>query len=296
MSSQICFFNNYNIDELEEYNNKIEETAIDEFKIISFPQKKKSYNKDGTIDKRKCNKKQGVSSEVYPFKTKEEINAMINVFNNKISKAATEQKRRQAARNKLMFKLGLNLGIRASDLRTLKWNFFFELNEKQELSFKDYYTLQPKKQKKQHKFVKLFFNQTVKDSIDEYLKMYPFKKITGEYIDEYIFPSQKPSNKQEKILDDDTAISEATMWQIIKSTAKEAGITQNIGSHSLRKTWGFWVWHDSTDKDKMLVVLQHCFNHSSTQVTLKYIGLLDKEIKDAYESVELGNENIVAIN
>ena len=33
------------------------------------------YNKDGTIDKRKCNKKSGESSEVFAFKTKEEIEA-----------------------------------------------------------------------------------------------------------------------------------------------------------------------------------------------------------------------------
>lgn len=252
-------------------------------KVIHLSYQKR--NKDGSIKRTRCNKQAGKSSEVFAFKTKAEIDSVLNVFNEKIQKAPTKFKQQQAVRNKLLFKLGINLGIRASDLRTLKWSFFFEIING-ELIFKEYYSLQPKKQRRQHKFVKLFFNNTVKESLLEYLAMCPFKHFTVDTLDEYIFPSQK--NK----LDDVGALEESTMWKIIKLAAKQAGIEQNIGSHSLRKTWGFWVWHDAEDKDKMLVVLQHCFNHSSTQTTMRYIGLLDDEIKDAYESIELGNEGI----
>ena len=34
--------------------------------------------------------------------------------------------------------------------------------------------------------------------------------------------------------------------------------------------------------------LQQIFSHSSTQVTAKYIGILDNEIEDMYNSIELG--------
>ena len=46
------------------------------------------------------------------------------------------------------------------------------------------------------------------------------------------------------------------------------------------------------DKSKALTILQKCFNHSSVETTLKYIGLLDSEIKEMYNSIELGMEYI----
>ena len=301
-NGQICFYDDMFDNNLEDDKKNIKQNNLiilpqteetnkkqSNDKIIKLPVIKR--NKDGSICKTHCNKITGVSSEVYSFKSQEEIDKILDVFNKKINSAPTKLKQQQAIRNKLLFKLGINLGIRASDLRTLKWDYFFEIKNN-DLVFKEYYSMQPKKQRKQHKFVKLFFNNTVKESLLDYLKRYPFEHFTRDSLDEYIFPSQKPSKKQDKIDNCDIAISESTMWSIIKSAAKEAGITQNIGSHSLRKTWGFWVWHDANDKDKMLVVLQHCFNHSSTQTTMRYIGLLDDEIKDAYESIELGNEGI----
>lgn len=233
------------------------------------------YNKDGLIKKR-CNKESGKSSEVYAFKTEKEIADMIKVFNRRIENATNENQKQIAVRNKMLFLIGINVGIRAGDLRTLKWSFFFERNNN-ELKFKESYILQPEKQKKQNKFVKLFFNQTVQKIINDYISEYPV-----ENLDDYLFPSRK-GNEPIKV---------SSLWEIIKDAAAEAGITQNIGSHSLRKTWGFWVWHNAEDKNKALVILQQCFSHSSTQTTMRYIGLLEEEIKDMYLSVELGFENL----
>ena len=83
-----------------------------------------------------------------------------------------------------------------------------------------------------------------------------------------------------------------SLWRIIKETADEAGIKQNIGSHSLRKTFGFWCWHQAEDKNKALVILQQIFNHSTTQVTSRYIGILDDELEDMFHSIDLGLDNI----
>ena len=102
------------------------------------------YNKDGSIDKRHTNKVAGVSSEVYPFTTKEEIKAMIDVFDKRINEAPDENKRWVACRNKMLFLIGINLGIRASDLVSLRYNFF--MND--DGTFKNFYSLQPKKTKK----------------------------------------------------------------------------------------------------------------------------------------------------
>ena len=82
------------------------------------------YNKDGSVSKRQPNKVAGVSSEVYPFTNEEEIESMINVFNKHIEEATNENQRMIAARNKMLFVIGINLGIRASDLCGLQYNFF----------------------------------------------------------------------------------------------------------------------------------------------------------------------------
>ena len=248
-------------------NDKVVQLTVIDGKLSK--KEKVRYNKDGSVDKRHCNKVTGQDSEVYAFKTKEEIASMIKILNNHIEQASDSDKRQIACRNKMLFLIGINVGIRGSDLRSLKWSFFLKENGE----FKDFYTLQPKKQRKQHKFVKLYFNQTVKKTIMDYVTEYPINNM-----DDYLFPSRKG----------DEPITVSSLCRIIKDTANEAGIEQNIGSHSLRKSWGFWCWHEASDKNKALVVLQQCFNHSSTQTTLKYIGLLDNEISDMYNSIELG--------
>lgn len=231
---------------------------------------------NGTVKKTHSNKATGVSSEVYAFRTQEEISAIANVLNSKILNAKTEQKQKDAYRNKLLFLVGMNLGIRASDIRLLKWSFFFDdenkEDKKSELKIKKGYSLKPVKTAKKGKYVQLYFNQAIKNALNEYLSIYPMQDI-----DDYIFvnPFGEPITVQQ-------------MWNIIKNTAKEAGINQNIGTHSLRKTWGYWCWHNAEDKAKALVTLQQCFNHESLLTTQKYIGLVDTEKEEMFNSVNFG--------
>ena len=254
----------------EETNNVIELRVVDG-KLFKKPAVR--YNKDGSIDKRHPNRVAGVSSEVYPFTTKEEIKAVIDVFNKHIEEATNENQRQIAHRNKMMFLVGANSSLRASDLIGLKWSFFYDSNRE----FKNMDSLQPKKTRKTGKFVKVFFNEAAKKAIASYVEKYPV-----EDLDEYMFKSRKGNG----------AISENSLWRIMSNTAIEAGIEKNIGSHSLRKTFGYWAWHDAKDKNKALVALQQIFRHSSTQVTLRYIGLMDSEIEDVFNDVNIGLDYI----
>lgn len=254
---------------------RLDDSHIIPFEIIVGSQKEKEikYNKDGSVKKTQCNKVAGQDSEVYAFKTKEEIDAMIAVLDNHIDTATNENQKQIAYRNKMLFLIGINIGIRGSDLRTLKWSFFFDKKDNGVFQFKTFYVIQPMKQRKQKKFVKLFFNDAVKNAINSYIEKYPIDDLNN-----YLFSSRKG----------DEPIEVSSLWRIIKNTAAEAGIEQNIGSHSLRKTFGFWCWHNSEDKNKALVILQQIFNHSSTQVTAKYIGILDDEIEYMFHSINLG--------
>lgn len=227
----------------------------------------KRFNADGSVDRRHSNAKPGVSEEVYPF-TEDEVARIINVLNRKIDKAVGSRIK-IARRNKLLAIIGMNTGLRASDIRRLPYSFFF--NERGEM--REFYSIEPFKTRKYKKFVKIFFNDTVKEAIQEYVSLYPVNNY-----DDLVFASQKG----------DGAIEVHAIYDIIKKAAAEAGVEKNIGSHSLRKTWGYTVWHSSEDKNKALVILQQCFGHSSTQVTARYIGIMDNELSDMYNSVNIG--------
>lgn len=231
------------------------------------------YNKDGTIDKRHSNRVAGVSSEVYPFKSEEEIKAMIDVFNKRIEESTNENQRMIACRNKMLFLIGINIGIRASDLVSLRYSFF--MND--DGTFKDSYSLQPKKTRRTGKYVKLFFNETVKKAIADYIKEYPIQDMDG-----YLFKSREG----------DGYLTAKSLWKIIVNAANDAGIEGNFGTHSLRKTFGYWAWHNAEDKNKALVILQKIFNHTDTSTTSKYIGITNDEMSDVFNSLDLGFDYI----
>ena len=235
---------------------------------IKGGKKSAQLRKDGKRKRTTSNKPDGVSSEVYAFRNADEIKRIIEVLNYKIENSYGKQEKQIARRNKLLFILGMNLGIRASDIRELRWEFFFD----DDGEFRRFYSIKPTKTKKTGKYVKLFFNNAVKIAIKEYINNYPVNNM-----EDHIFVSREGK-----------PITVQTMWNVIKGTAKEAGIKQNVGSHSLRKTWGYWVWHEAEDKNRMLVLLQQCFGHSSTVVTMKYIGISDNDIEDVYMSINLG--------
>jgi integrase len=235
-------------------------------KLAKNPEVK--YNKDGSIDKRHSNRVSGVSSTVYPFNM-EEIKAVIDVFNNRIGEATNDNQRQIACRNKMLFLIGVNVGLRASDLMQLRWSYFY----KNDMTFKDFYMLQPKKTRKTGKFVKIFFNQTVKRAIENYVSDYPIEDLNG-----YLFKSRKG----------DSPITERGLWKIIVDVAADADIEKNVGSHSLRKTWARNIYDNAGDKSEALVMLQECLRHSDSLTTLRYISIMDEEKKDMYESIELG--------
>lgn len=250
-----------NVIELTVINSKLEK------------KQKVRYNKDGTIDKRHNNKVAGVSSEVYPFVNEKEIKAMIDVFNKRIEEAPDEDKCWIAARNKMLFLTGINLGLRASDLVQLRFSFF--MND--DGTFKDFYKLQPKKTKKTGKFVTLYFNQVVKKAITDYIEEYPIQDMEG-----YVFKSREG----------DGHITAKSLWKIIVDATNDAGLKGNYGTHSLRKTFGRFVYHNAKDKNNALIILQTIFNHSSPAVTSKYIGLTNDEVADVFNNLDLGLDYI----
>ena len=57
---------------------------------------------------------------------------------------------------------------------------------------------------------------------------------------------------------------------------------KNGSSHCLRKTFGKRVYEMNNKSEASLILLSKVFNHSSTSITRRYIGIQDEEIENVY--------------
>ena len=54
----------------------------------------------------------------------------------------------------------------------------------------------------------------------------------------------------------------------------------NYGSHTLRKTWGYW---QRTERGTAIPLLMEAFGHATQRQTLAYLGIQSDEIAQIYE-------------
>lgn len=71
-------------------------------------------------------------------------------------------------------------------------------------------------------------------------------------------------------------ISRTQAWKIMKEIGEEFGV-ENLGTHTLRKTFGFHYYNQTGD----IATLMQMFNHSKESITLKYIGITQDKINQA---------------
>lgn len=150
----------------------------------------------------------------------------------------------------IMFVIGLNTGLRISDILKLKV---------EDIKDKTHVTLIEKKTGKYKRFL---INDQLKEEIDSYVI------DNGLSADSYIVASRKGINKP---------ITRIQAYKVLNKAAGELDLDlDEIGTHTMRKTFGYW--HYKQHKD--VAVLQDIFNHSSPSVTLRYIGIND-DAKDS---------------
>ena len=78
-------------------------------------------------------------------------------------------------------------------------------------------------------------------------------------------------------------LDRVTAYYIIKNACIKAKLQEKIGTHSMRKTFGYHHYQQFKD----VVILQKIFNHSSPQITLRYIGIEQDEIDYSYNNFVL---------
>jgi integrase len=150
-------------------------------------------------------------------------------------------------RNYMIFMVGINLGRRVSDIVTLKAK---QLRNKDRLIIKE---------KKTGKETYVLIPSTLKKDLSDYLKQ--FKD------DDFIFPSRQGRN---------VPISAKRVYQILKSTALKCNLV-NIGTHSMRKTFGYFHYQAFRDVAQLMLL----FNHDDQRTTLRYIGIEQDHIDDS---------------
>ena len=167
--------------------------------------------------------------------------------------------KQQNLRDYCLFVLGINSGLRISDLLKLR---IYDVSEKGKI--KDRIRL---REKKTNKFKDFPLSNSTKSALKEYLK-------TREYNEnEPLFISRK--NKG--------FLLRQQAYKIINDVAKSVGIKEKIGTHTLRKTFGYHAYNNGYD----ITLIQKLFNHSSPAVTLRYIGITQDEMDDVYLSLDL---------
>jgi integrase len=183
---------------------------------------------------------------VQPIRSKQKINAIKKIL------AASP-------RDSLLFTLGINSGLRIGDILRMRMGDVVD-GKGQPRAF---YEL---RERKTGKAKRIPLSSNVQRSIRGLLQT-----TDMDDPDDYLFRSRKGPNRP---------ISRQQAWHILNQAARMVGLQERIGTHTLRKTFGYHAYKKGTD----ITILQSLFNHSAPSVTLRYIGItqddMDKVVLD----------------
>lgn len=149
----------------------------------------------------------------------------------------------RSERDYFLFVLGINIGVRIGDLLKLQVK---DVRDKVYLSIRE---------EKTGKTKQFRINPMLRGIIEDYT----YDKEPRDYL----FPSRKTKEP----------ISRVQAYRIMRDAGEALGLEQ-VGTHSLRKSFGFHLYQ----KTKDIALLQEIFNHSSERVTKIYIGIAQDEI------------------
>ncbi|MGG3448645.1 site-specific integrase [Domibacillus aminovorans] len=144
----------------------------------------------------------------------------------------------ESERNYLLFLMGINTGLRISDILKLRVS-----------DVRDHHIILREQKTGKQKWIRI--TPALRREINNYI---------GSKDDvEYLFKSRQGKNKP---------IGRSMAYKILQRAASEFRL-KDIGTHTLRKTFGYHFYQQTKD----VAMLQEIFNHSSPDITLRYIGV-----------------------
>ena len=187
-----------------------------------------------------------------PIKELEQINALKRYFLEK-----------GQFRNYALVVLGMNTSLRISDIIVLRWKDVYNYRYNK---FKKHLIVIEKKTKKKNTVA---LNKATIEAL-ELLR----KKEQRTLPEHYIFVSQKGENQP---------ITRQRAYTIIKGAWSKLGFEDNIACHSLRKTFGYQAWRKGVPP----ALLMSIYNHSSYEITKRYLGISQDERDQVFMKVLL---------
>jgi integrase len=190
--------------------------------------------------------------EVEPIRDVKKIEAM-----KKILRAGNR-------RDEVLFIMGINTALRISDILSL--TVADVLDAKGRLA-----SCIELKEKKTGKPKKFPINKAIRDALNSYLpSIMPDRSRCGNTP---LFPSKKGG----------AAITRWHARRILAAAGEIIGLGR-IGTHSLRKTFGYHVYQRTGGN---LGLVQKLLNHSSSSDTLRYIGIDREQMDNTYLDLNL---------
>lgn len=247
--------------------------SINSRKIISANELKKNTRKleSGMI----APAQEKISCEIAPEHAAEPIKSMDDIF--RISKYLIFQKR---YRDNMLFIVGINFGLRVSDLRMLRFTHLINDN----LTFKDSFAVFEKKTRNTRKRKKnryITINHAVVEAVTLYLE-----NTDDVCLSDFMFRSESNRGKNKN-----EPLSVKSIDRILKGIANDLDLNIKISTHTLRKTFCYHQMVMSHNDSRKLLLLQKMLNHYSPAQTLDYIGITTEEIDEAYNKLNLGSVN-----
>lgn len=160
---------------------------------------------------------------------------------------------KNSSRNRLIFAFGINTGLRVSDILNLNVS---DVLNKTHIEIKE---------KKTGKYKKFPINGKLQRLLKEYLN-------DVKNTDKPLFISRKGYR-----------LHRNQVYRFLNDACRNVGININVGTHTMRKTFGFFFYKRFKD----IALLQRILNHSSPSITLRYIGISQEEIDVSYNQFEL---------
>lgn len=157
-------------------------------------------------------------------------------------------------RDAVMFATGVYTGLRISDILKLKVRDVRE---------KDYIYIREQKTRKERRI-----------TINRFLKKMYKEYIAGKRDYESLFSGKVQVNRP---------ISRQRAYRILADAGEHFGIMDGIGTHTMRKTFGYHYYQ----KTKDVATLMEIFNHDHESITLRYIGITQDTISKVYEDIDL---------
>lgn len=156
-------------------------------------------------------------------------------------------------RDKLLFIIGINSGLRVQDLLALK------VGDVRESNVGDRVILREKKTGKENVFI---MNKEIKLALDDHLNE---SRLNDEH---YLFKSRKGKNYP---------LTTFAVTKYVKRWTEAINLKGNYGAHTLRKTW---CYHQRKTFGVPWEVLAKRLNHSSPSITRRYLGIQEEEVEE----------------